>query len=109
MTAGRSQPTHIRAASARAPSRPCDPARPLDPSQFARLREVERTNRGFACSLGNCPYRDSARENPKIVCTLHRGITAGILAELDPTAKLAHFEPRDPEHAACKIEVRRGT
>ncbi len=70
---------------------------------------LERTELGFACSLGNCPYRDSARESPEIVCTMHRGITAGILAELDPKAKLTQFEPRDPERAGCAIEVRGGT
>ncbi len=47
---------------------------------------LERGDGGFTCSLGNCPYKDSVRENPEIVCTLHRGITAGLLAELDPKA-----------------------
>jgi predicted ArsR family transcriptional regulator len=60
---------------------------------------------GFTCSLGNCPYRDSARESADVVCTLHRGITAGILEELDPKAKLVRFEPHDPERAGCLIEV----
>lgn len=60
---------------------------------------------GFTCTLGNCPYRDSVRENPDVVCVLHRGITAGILAELDPAAKLTAFEPRDPETAGCLVEV----
>ena len=60
---------------------------------------------GFACRLENCPYRDSVRQNPDVVCTLHRGITAGLLAELDPEAKLTRFEPHDPERAGCLIEV----
>lgn len=64
---------------------------------------------GFACTLGNCPYRDSVKENPDIVCILHRGITAGILDELDPRAELVRFEPRDPESAGCLVEVRSGT
>jgi predicted ArsR family transcriptional regulator len=66
---------------------------------------LERDEGGFSCSLGNCPYRDSVRESADVVCTLHRGITAGLLAGLDPEAKLAGFEPRDPDRAGCLIEV----
>ena len=61
---------------------------------------------GLTCHLENCPYRDSVRENADVVCTLHRGITAGLLAELDPRAKLTGFEPHDPERAGCLVEVR---
>lgn len=68
---------------------------------------LELGEAGFACSLGNCPYKDSVRESPEIVCTLHRGITAGLLTELDPKAKLTGFEPHDPERAGCLIEVER--
>ncbi|HET7591103.1 MAG TPA: helix-turn-helix domain-containing protein [Solirubrobacterales bacterium] len=60
---------------------------------------------GFTCSLGNCPYRSSVRENAEAVCALHRGITAGLLAELDPEARLVRFEPHDPERAGCLVEV----
>jgi predicted ArsR family transcriptional regulator len=65
-----------------------------------------RGEEGFTCCLGNCPYKDSVRENPAVVCTLHRGITAGLLAELDPKAKLTGFVPKDPESAGCLVEVR---
>jgi predicted ArsR family transcriptional regulator len=60
---------------------------------------------GFVCRLENCPYRDSVRENPDVVCALHRGITAGLLAELMPAAKLERFEPQDPELAGCMVGV----
>ena len=69
---------------------------------------LERGADGFTCCLGNCPYKDSVRESPEVVCTLHRGITAGLLAELDPQAKLTGFEPRDPERAGCRVEVNGG-
>lgn len=69
---------------------------------------LERGQDGFSCRLENCPYRDSARESAEVVCTLHRGITAGILAEVDPAASLVGFEPHDPDRAGCLVEVRGG-
>jgi predicted ArsR family transcriptional regulator len=60
---------------------------------------------GFNCSLGNCPYRDSAVENAELVCTLHRGLTAGLLEALEPRSKLLSFEPHDPDRAGCVIRV----
>ncbi len=67
---------------------------------------VERDDAGgFTCRLENCPYRDSARESPEVVCTLHRGITAGLLERLAPEAELIRFEPHDPRRAGCVVEV----
>lgn len=66
---------------------------------------LETDERGFTCTLRNCPYRDSVRANQEVVCTLHRGITAGLLAVLEPGAKLAEFEPHDPERAGCRVRV----
>jgi hypothetical protein len=45
------------------------------------------------------------RKNADVVCTLHRGITIGLLSVLDPAAKLIRFEPRDPDRAGCLVEV----
>jgi predicted ArsR family transcriptional regulator len=59
----------------------------------------------FCCRLGNCPYKEAARENQDVVCTLHRGITAGLLERLAPEGKLSRFEPHDPGRAGCLIEV----
>jgi predicted ArsR family transcriptional regulator len=55
--------------------------------------------------LGNCPYRDAARENQEVVCTLHRGITRGLLDVLDPGATLEGFVPHDPDTAGCLIQL----
>jgi predicted ArsR family transcriptional regulator len=60
---------------------------------------------GFNCRLENCPYRDSVQANGDVVCTLHRGLTAGLLDVIEPGAKLIRFEPRDPERAGCAVEV----
>ena len=56
--------------------------------------------------LRNCPYRDAVRENQPAVCTLHRGITRGLLDTIAPETKLAGFVPRDPDTAGCLIELR---
>jgi predicted ArsR family transcriptional regulator len=93
-----------------APAPTGDPARDLGDA-FAALGfepSLTRGEDGFTCCLGNCPYRDAVRENQAVVCGLHRGITAGILSQLDPRAELAGFEPRDPERAGCLIEVSGG-
>jgi predicted ArsR family transcriptional regulator len=60
------------------------------------------------CRLGNCPYRDAVRENAEVVCTMHRGITVGLLAELAPKARLRRFEPHDPDRAGCLVDVAGG-
>jgi predicted ArsR family transcriptional regulator len=56
--------------------------------------------------LGNCPYRDAVRENQPVVCTLHRGITRGLLEAIAPRTKLSGFVPRDPDTAGCLIALR---
>lgn len=56
--------------------------------------------------LGNCPYREAVRENRHAICTLHKGITRGLLDVLEPRATLADFVPHDPDEAGCVIEVR---
>jgi predicted ArsR family transcriptional regulator len=59
----------------------------------------------LSCRLGNCPYRDSVRENQDVVCTLHRGLTRGLLDQVAPSARLARFVPHDPDRAGCEIKI----
>jgi predicted ArsR family transcriptional regulator len=56
--------------------------------------------------LDNCPYRDAVRERQQLVCALHRGLTRGMLDNIDPKTKLAGFVPRDPYAAGCLIQLR---
>ncbi len=58
-----------------------------------------------AFTLGTCPYRDAVRENQEVVCTLHRGLTLGLLDALAPSARLTRFVPEEPQQAGCLIEV----
>jgi predicted ArsR family transcriptional regulator len=66
------------------------------------LREGDR----LTFCLRNCPYRDAVRENQPAICTLHKGITRGLLDVLHPDVKLAGFVPHDPDEAGCLIELR---
>lgn len=61
---------------------------------------------GASFALANCPYRDAVAANQSVVCTLHRGITQGILDVMAPEARLTAFVPKDPYEAGCLIEVR---
>lgn len=67
--------------------------------------ELTRRADRLGCRLRNCPYRDSVRENQAVVCSLHRGLTRGILDRVAPAARLARFVPHDPERAGCEIDV----
>lgn len=55
--------------------------------------------------LGNCPYREAVHENQPAICSLHRGITIGLLDKLAPGATLTGFVPRNPDTAGCVVEV----
>jgi predicted ArsR family transcriptional regulator len=69
---------------------------------------AETTADGLRYVLGNCPYREAANENPTVVCTLHRGITQGLLDRLHPETVLKGFVARDPFAAGCLIELASG-
>ena len=58
----------------------------------------------LSCRLANCPYRDSVRANQAVVCTLHRGLTRGLIDRLAPTATLERFVPHDPDRAGCELD-----
>jgi len=71
---------------------------------FQPTLEQEPPDQASLC-LGNCPYRDAVRENQPVICTLHRGITLGLLDVLEPDGKLIDFVPRDPDTAGCLIQL----
>jgi predicted ArsR family transcriptional regulator len=65
-----------------------------------------RSDGEMTLCLGNCPYRDAVRENQRVICALHKGITRGLLDALEPGARLAAFLPHDPDEAGCVVELR---
>ncbi|GAA4639014.1 helix-turn-helix domain-containing protein [Actinoallomurus vinaceus] len=43
--------------------------------------------------LHDCPFRDTARAHPEVVCAAHQGLLAGLLARLNPAAPVPVLEP----------------
>ncbi len=62
---------------------------------FAPQRKRRKSGR-VTFTLGNCPYRDAVRENQEVVCTMHRGLTRGMLDAFGRSAKLTEFVPMEP-------------
>jgi predicted ArsR family transcriptional regulator len=75
---------------------------------FQPKREVDPQG-DVTYRLCNCPYRDAVRDNQDVVCTLHRGLTRGLLDGIAPDTKLTAFVPRDPYTAGCLIELHGGS
>ena len=71
---------------------------------FQPRRRPDKPGR-LCFELGNCPYKAAVRANQPVVCTLHRGLTRGMLDVVQPSAELRAFVPRDPEDAGCLIEI----
>ncbi|WP_372789790.1 helix-turn-helix transcriptional regulator [Paraconexibacter sp.] len=74
---------------------------------FSPTQSVEPSG-ALSYRLCNCPYRDVARDSRQVVCTLHRGVTLGLLEMIAPTTELTEFVARDPDTAGCLIELRGG-
>ncbi len=87
-----------------------DPARALSHALEALGFEPERLEDGdtLRYRLMTCPYAEAVRENPPVVCTLHRGVIRGVLDAVAPEMRLTGFEPHDPDEAGCLVEVSRG-
>jgi predicted ArsR family transcriptional regulator len=71
-------------------------------------RSEARSQGGLRYVLANCPYREAVAANPAVVCSLHRGITQGLLDRLDPERRLTGFVPKNPFTAGCVIELSAG-
>jgi len=67
--------------------------------------ELEESTTSVTIRLCNCPYREVAVGNQEVVCTLHRGLTRGLLDEISPAVELRTFDIRDPVTAGCTIEI----
>jgi predicted ArsR family transcriptional regulator len=94
-----------------APEGPCAPEEKMHAALaslgFQPRRKADRAGR-LTYRLCNCPYREAVRENAEVVCTLHRGMTQGLLDKIAPETKLTDFVARDPYVAGCLIELSGG-
>ncbi len=83
------------------------PLEKLDHALEALGFNPERTDDGdfVRYRLMTCPYAEAVRENPAVVCTMHKGVIRGVLSEIAPTARLTGFEPLDPDTAGCPVTV----
>lgn len=73
---------------------------------------VERDGDGTKISFLQCPFRDLAEAYPELVCSLHRGITAGALEQAGsgngPEGRMQHFSTLyDPD--PCHVRVVAGS
>lgn len=75
----------------------------LDALGFAPESEQEGQRRRY--TLQSCPYAEAVRENPQVVCTLHKGMIAGLLSKLEPDAELTGFDAKPPDIAGCTVDV----
>ena len=51
--------------------------------------------------LHNCPFAESARRAPSVVCELHVGMINGSLEELRSTQRVVELEPQKRPHLCC--------
>lgn len=75
----------------------------LDALGFAPKRSEDGAVTRY--TLRTCPYAEAVRENPAVVCTLHKGVVRGVLERLRPSAELTNFEARPPDIAGCVVEI----
>lgn len=55
--------------------------------------ETEATETGLRVDLRRCPFLDTARAYPGVVCSLHLGLMRGALAELDAALEAERLDP----------------
>ena len=71
------------------------------PRRVGRGRQLELV-------LDVCPFADIAADDPTTVCSLHRGLTEGIIAGVGG-ARVERFDANDPHRAGCRVGLRRTT
>jgi predicted ArsR family transcriptional regulator len=93
-----------------APEGPCAPEEKMHAALasmgFQPRRESDQA--GLTYRLCNCPYREAVRGNAEVVCTLHRGMTRGLLDAISSDTELKGFVAREPYRAGCLIELSGG-
>jgi len=55
--------------------------------------------------MANCPYREAALANGKLICSFHRGLSEGLLRTSCPGGRLRSLLPASPTAGGCLLEV----
>ena len=55
--------------------------------------ELTVNEQGRQVWLRGCPFRDAARANPEVVCSVHLGLLRGILSRLGASSTTARLTP----------------
>lgn len=61
---------------------------------------------GVVFVMQRCPYEAAAAADWETVCTIHRGLAAGMLETLGSTYQVDDLIPFPPDGAGCRLEVR---
>ncbi len=90
----------------------------LDPAGLDPLEVLRRvmTAQGFAprvdrngdraeVTLLRCPFATAAEANPSVVCDLHRGMTEGLVGQLDDV-DAPRLVARHPRSGACAVHLK---
>jgi hypothetical protein len=55
--------------------------------------------------MRDCPFRDLLDEHRDLVCSIHRGLLEGMLAEIKPPLRMTEFAPAS-DRSPCRVEAR---
>jgi predicted ArsR family transcriptional regulator len=65
-----------------------------------RFRRTE--DRAVEISMRDCPFRDLLDEHGDLVCSVHRGLLEGMLAEIRPSLRMIEFAPLT-DRSLCRL------
>jgi predicted ArsR family transcriptional regulator len=91
-----------RLAATPAPSRSAAEARRAVVGLFTEMGFDPEPAADDRVLLHGCPFRDTARIHPEVICGAHQGLLTGLLARLDPAAPVPILEPLVRPHL-CTI------
>jgi predicted ArsR family transcriptional regulator len=89
--------------AAPAPSHPPAAARRVVTGLFTEMGFDPEPAPDGRILLHGCPFRDTARTHPEVVCAAHQGLLTGLMARLDPAAPAPALEPFVRPHV-CAVD-----
>jgi predicted ArsR family transcriptional regulator len=68
-----------------------------------RFRRADATS--VQITMRDCPFRELLDEHRDLVCSIHRGLLEGMLAEVKPPLRMTEFAPVT-DRSLCRLEAR---